>query len=117
VHLRRPRGTRDDPRARGRRRALLQPAGRLERELDVPETNRLLFEAAWVRNFYHRTQKRIDNTKDVIAITDTGLNLIYGSRPFQSLAVPGYQTAPDIRSHEKADGVVRHRLADVQGRR
>jgi hypothetical protein len=66
-----------------------------------PQTNRLLFEAAWVRNFYHRTQKRIENTKDVIAITDTGLNLIYGSRPFGSLAVPGYQTAPDIRNHEK----------------
>jgi hypothetical protein len=45
---------------------------------------------AWVRNFYHRIQKRIDNTPDVIGITHTGLNLIYGSRPFQSAAVPGY---------------------------
>ena len=67
-----------------------------------PMTSRLLFEAAWVRNFYHRNQKRIAGVgPDVIAITDTGLNLIYGSRPFQSAAVPGYALFNDVRNHEK----------------
>jgi hypothetical protein len=78
------------------------PQGVTSASWTSPMTSRLLFEAAWVRNFYHRNQKRLPEVgPDVIPITDTGLNLIYGSRPWGSAAVPGYATTFDIRNHEK----------------
>ena len=61
-----------------------------------PATNRLLFEADWSVSTYHRNQARIPGTGyDTISITDTGLNLRYGSRS------TFYQVLNDDRTHER----------------
>ena len=46
-----------------------------------PVTNRLLFEADSSKSVYHREQRRLPGAGyDAISVTDTGLNLRYGSR-------------------------------------
>ena len=54
-----------------------------------PITNRFLIEADGSRSQYWRDQKRQpEATRDVISVTDTGLNLRYGSRGDRSLPDP-----------------------------
>ena len=61
-----------------------------------PATNRLLFEADWSVSAYHRNQARVPGVGyDTISITDTGLNLRYGSRN------TFYQILNDDRKHER----------------
>jgi hypothetical protein len=61
-----------------------------------PATNRLLIEADWSQNVYHRNQARIPGVgHDAISVTDTGLNLRYGSRS------TFYQVLNDDRLHER----------------
>jgi hypothetical protein len=61
-----------------------------------PATNRLLFEVDWSKSRYNREQRRIPGVgRDVISITDTGLNLRYGSRSTL------YQRLNDERMHER----------------
>ncbi|MBI4885599.1 MAG: TonB-dependent receptor [Acidobacteria bacterium] len=62
-----------------------------------PATNRLLIEADWSQSAYHRNQARIPGVGyDAISVTDTGLNLRYGSRS------TFYQILNDDRIHERA---------------
>jgi hypothetical protein len=61
-----------------------------------PATNRLLFEADWSLSIYHRNQARIPGVGyDAISVTDTGLNLRYGSRSTL------YQVLNDNRTHQR----------------
>jgi len=61
-----------------------------------PATNRLLFEADASVSVYHRNQARIPGVGyDTISVTDTGLNLRYGSRSTL------YQLLNDDRKHER----------------
>jgi hypothetical protein len=61
-----------------------------------PATNRLLFEADASVSVYHRNQARIPGVGyDAISVTDTGLNLRYGSRSTL------YQVLNDDRKHER----------------
>jgi hypothetical protein len=63
-----------------------------------PITNQFLIEADGSRSQYWRVQKRQpEATRDVISITDTGLNLRYGARGGTDL----YQTLNDERYHER----------------
>jgi hypothetical protein len=61
-----------------------------------PATNRLLFEADASVSVYHRDQARVPGVGyDDISVTDTGLNLRYGSRSTL------YQVLNDDRKHER----------------
>jgi hypothetical protein len=61
-----------------------------------PVTNRFLIEADWSQSVYHRNQARIPGVGyDAISVTDTGLNLRYGSRS------TFYQVLNDDRMHER----------------
>jgi hypothetical protein len=61
-----------------------------------PATNRFLIEADWSQSVYHRNQARIPGVGyDAISVTDTGLNLRYGSRS------TFYQVLNDDRLHER----------------
>ena len=63
-----------------------------------PATNRLLFEADASRSQYWRVQKRQpEATRDIISVTDTGLNLRYGARGGTDF----YQTLNDERYHQR----------------
>ncbi len=63
-----------------------------------PITNQFLIEADGSRSQYWRVQKRQpEATRDVISVTDTGLNLRYGARGGTDL----YQTLNDERYHER----------------
>ncbi len=69
-----------------------------------PATNRLLFEADWSLSIYHRNQARIPGVGyDAISVTDTGLNLRYGSRSTL------YQVLNDDRTTRTGRGVLHHR--------
>ncbi|MBI4486005.1 MAG: TonB-dependent receptor [Acidobacteria bacterium] len=61
-----------------------------------PVTNQFLIEADWSKSVYHRNQARIPGVGyDTISVTDTGLNLRYGSRS------TFYQVLNDDRLHER----------------
>ncbi len=61
-----------------------------------PVTNRLLIEADLSVSVYHRDQTRVPGVGyDAISVTDTGLNLRYGSRSTL------YQVLNDDRKHER----------------
>jgi Carboxypeptidase regulatory-like domain len=61
-----------------------------------PLTDRLLIEADFSKSRYNREQRRIPGTGyDAISVTDTGLNLRYGSRSTL------YQRLNDEREHER----------------
>jgi hypothetical protein len=61
-----------------------------------PLTNRLLIEADFSKSRYNREQRRVPGTGyDAISVTDTGLNLRYGSRSTL------YQRLNDEREHER----------------
>ena len=63
-----------------------------------PITNQFLIEADASRSQYWRVQKRQpEATRDVISVTDTGLNLRYGARGGTDF----YQTLNDERYHER----------------
>jgi hypothetical protein len=62
----------------------------------APLTERLLVEADYSKSRYNREQRRIPGVgRDAISVTDTGLNLRYGSRSTL------YQRLNDLRSHER----------------
>ena len=62
-----------------------------------PLTDRLLIEADFSKSRYNREQRRIPGVGyDAISVTDTGLNLRYGSRSTL------YQRLNDEREHERA---------------
>ena len=61
-----------------------------------PLTDRLLIEADYSTSRYNREQRRIPGVgRDAISVTDTGLNLRYGSRSTL------YQRLNDLRQHER----------------
>ncbi len=67
-----------------------------------PATNRLLIEAAASANRYFRNSKREPGVGlDDIAVTDTGLNLIYGSRATSLSTAGSYGTFQDWRDHQR----------------
>ena len=69
-----------------------------------PLTDRLLIEADFSKSRYNREQRRIPGVGyDAISVTDTGLNLRYGSRSTL------YQRLNDEREHERVSLVLHHR--------